>query len=134
MPQRFMTAPQQYKAFNRSIRFQIFYKVSDLGSFKIIHMEKNSSQNIPNQEGISAVKVTYERYPETSVATKVIITFLARVISLNKVMFKCKNFLQIRYCAICTVFAPSYANIFLIRFEEKYLAISKEKIELYARY
>ena len=49
-------------------------------------------------------------------------------------MLKRKNFLGIRYCAMCTVCAPSYANIFLIRFEEKYSAISKDKMELYARY
>ena len=31
--------------------------------------------NTPNLEGISAVKATYERYPETSAGTKVIIKF-----------------------------------------------------------
>ena len=42
---------------------------------------KSLYTNIPNSEGISAVKAAYESYPEKSVATKVIITFLALILT-----------------------------------------------------
>ena len=40
---------------------------------------KSLYTSIPNSEGISAVKVAYESYPEKSVTTKVIITFLSLI-------------------------------------------------------
>ena len=52
---------------------------------------KSLYTNIPNSEGISAVKAAYESYPEKSVATKVIITFFALILTLNNFMFNCKN-------------------------------------------
>ena len=42
---------------------------------------KSLYMNIPNSEGISAVKAAYESYPEKSVATTVIITFLALILT-----------------------------------------------------
>ena len=71
---------------------------------------KSLCTNISNLEGISAVKAVYESYPEKSVAKKVIITFLALILTLNNFMFNCKNYLQIRGSSIGTACAPSYAN------------------------
>ena len=71
---------------------------------------KSLCTNISNLEGISAVKAVYESYPEKSVAKKVIIAFLALILTLNNFMFNCKNYLQIRGSATGTACAPSYAN------------------------
>ena len=70
--------------------------------------------NTPNSEGISAVKAAYESYSEKSVATKEIITFLTLILTLNNFKFNCKNYLQIRDCAIGTACAPNYANMWCV--------------------
>ena len=53
-------------------------------------------------------------------------------------MFICKNYLQIRGCAVGTARAPSYASIFMTRFEEKHIYTfiknKVELVELYLRY
>ena len=91
--------------------------------------------NSPNPGGTSAVKATYERYPEKSIAAKVIITFLAMILTLNNFMLNSKNSLQIRSCAMGTACATSYANIFMARFEQKYIhPFIKGKVDLYLRY
>ena len=51
---------------------------------------KSLYTNIPNSEGISAFKADYESYPEKSVATEVIITLLALIVTLNNFMFNSK--------------------------------------------
>ena len=38
---------------------------------------------------------------------------------LNKFVLNCKNYLQIRSCALGTIYAPAYANIFTDHFERK---------------
>ena len=88
---------------------------------------KSLHPNIPNSEGISAVKGAYESYPEKSLATKIVITFLTLILTLNNFMFNCKNYLQIRGCAMGTACAPSYANIFMARFEQKHTHLLKAK-------
>ena len=96
---------------------------------------KSLYTNSPNPGGTSAVKATYERYPEKSVAAKVIITFLAMILTLNNFMFNCKNYLQIRSYAMGTACATSYANIFMARFEQKHIyPFIKGKVNLYLRY
>ena len=96
---------------------------------------KSLHPNIPNSEGISAVKGAYESYPEKSLATKIVITFLTLILTLNNFMFNCKNYLQIRGCAMGTACAPSYANIFMARFEQKHIyPFIKGKVDFYLRY
>ena len=81
----------------------------------LVNMDiKSLYTNIPNPEGISAVKAAYESYPEKAVATKVIITFLALILTLNNFMFNRKNYLQIRGCAMAIACAPSYANMWCV--------------------
>ena len=56
---------------------------------------KSLYTNIPNSGEISAVKAAYESYQEKSVATKVIITFLGLILTLNYFMYNSKKYLQI---------------------------------------
>ena len=75
--------------------------------------------SILNSEGIKAVKTSLENFPRTTVATKVITTFLSLILTLNNFVFNCKNYLQIKGCTMGTICAPTYANIFMDHFERK---------------
>ena len=77
--------------------------------------------NIPNAEGISAVKRAFDNYSKKPTSTKVITTFLALILTLNNFVFDCIHYLQIKGCAMTTIFAPAYANIFMANFELKYI-------------
>ena len=50
--------------------------------------------NIPNAEGISAVKRAFDNYSKKTTSTKVITTFLALIITLNNFVFDCIHYLQ----------------------------------------
>ena len=67
-------------------------------------------KNLPNIEGIKAVRKTYDNHPSKTVATKVIITFLGLILTF---VFNSINFLQIMGCAIDTICVPSYENVFM---------------------
>ena len=77
--------------------------------------------NMPNSERIAAVKNAYNNYPKKSIATKVVTTFQALILTLHNSIFNCKHYLQIKGCAMGTICAPIYANIFLASFKSKYL-------------
>ena len=66
--------------------------------------------NIPHKEGIKAFETTLKR---NSKSTRVIITFLKLLLTLNNFIFNCKNYLQIKRCAMWTKCAPTYTNIFM---------------------
>ena len=70
---------------------------------------------------MKAVKTSLENFPRRTVATKVITTFLSLILTLNKFVFNCKNYFQIKGCAMGIFFAPAYANIFMDHFERKYI-------------
>ena len=78
-------------------------------------------RNIPNAEGISAVKRAFDNYSKETTTTKVVITFLALVLTLNNFVFDCIYYLQIKGCAVGTICALAYANIFMGNFELKYI-------------
>ena len=82
---------------------------------------KSFYTSIPNPEGIAAVKKAHERYQHKTVPTKVITTFLALILTLNNFMFNSKFYLQIKECAMGTICAPPYANIFMAYFKEKFI-------------
>ena len=105
------------------------------GNCLLVTMDVNSLyMGMPNSEGISAVKAAYKSYPEKSVATKVIITFLALILTLNNFMFNSKNYLQITGCTMGTAWAPRYANLFMSKFEQKHIyPFIKGKVGLYLR-
>ena len=77
--------------------------------------------DIPNNEGIAAVKLKQDNYTKKTVATKVITTFLARILTLSNSMFDSKFYLQIKGCAMGTICTPTYANIFMSEFKERYI-------------
>ena len=82
---------------------------------------KSLNTNIPNSEGIATVINAYDNYSKKSIATKVIITFLALILTLNNFIFNCKHYLQIKGCGMGTIYAPAYANIFTAIFESKFI-------------
>ena len=75
--------------------------------------------NIPNSEGVVAVKHADDNYPKKLIATKEKITFLALKLMLNNFIFNCKNYLQIKECKMGTVCATAYTNISTANFESK---------------
>ena len=81
--------------------------------------------NIPNKEGIEAVETTLKR---KNIGTTIISTFLRLVLTQNNFVFNSQNYLQIKGCAMGTKCAPSYANISMGMFEERYIYPLIEKI------
>ena len=79
---------------------------------------------IPNNEGIKAVETTLKR---KNLQTKVIISFLKLILTVNNYIFNCTNVLQIKGCAMGTKCAPTSANVFMGIFEETYLSINETK-------
>lgn len=73
--------------------------------------------NIPNSEGIVALKKAYSNYPSKAIATKVITTFLTLALTLNN----CKHYLKIKGCAMGAIWAPPNVNIFMESFKSKYI-------------
>ena len=56
-------------------------------------------------------------------AAKVIPTFFALILTLNNIVFNCKHDRQIKCLSMGTLYAPSYANIFIDSFEKIYVYI-----------
>ena len=77
--------------------------------------------NIPNAEGIKSVKTSLEKHSKRTASTKVITIFLALLLTLNNLIFNCKNYLQIKGCAMGTICPPSYANIFMNHIKRKFI-------------
>ena len=71
--------------------------------------------NIPNQEGICAVREKLAGWPKLAT---VITTFLGLLLTMNNFLFNGLHYLQTKGCAMGTKCAPLYANIFLGKFEK----------------
>ena len=95
---------------------------------------KSLYTNIPNNEGIKAVREAYDNHPNETVVTKVIITFLSLILTLNNFLFTSINYLQIMGCGMGTICAWAYANIFQAQFEKQHVYISTLKINQYYTY
>ena len=54
---------------------------------------KSLYTNIPNSEGMKAVKMSLEKYSKRTASTKVITTFLALILTLDNFIFNCRNYL-----------------------------------------
>ena len=88
--------------------------------------------NIPNKEGIETVETILER---KSIGTRIISTFVPLVLTLNNFVFNSRNYLQIKSWAMGTKCTPSYANVFIDLFEERYIYPLIEKIsKIYLRF
>ena len=75
--------------------------------------------NIHHTEGIKAVKQKFKK-SKPSISIKVILTFLKIILTLSNFVFSGINYVQKKGCAMGTNCAPSYANIFVDWFEEKF--------------
>ena len=82
---------------------------------------KSLYTGIPKSNAIKAVNISHENFTKMTIATKVIIAFLALILTLNNFTLNSKNFLQTKSCAMVTICAPFYANIFMDQFERKYI-------------
>ena len=91
--------------------------------------------SIPNNEGIAATKKRYDSYIHKTIPTKITTTFLALILMLNSFVFNSKFYLQIKGCAMGTIYAPAYGNIFMAEFEQKYIySVIKDKSIPFLRY
>ena len=72
--------------------------------------------SIPNPEGIKAIKISHENFTKKTIATKIITTFLALILTLNNFIFNSRNFLQTE-----VAMGTTCANIFMEYFEWKYI-------------
>ena len=96
---------------------------------------KSLYTSIPNNKGTASVKNKYDHFPNKTIPTKIITTFLALILTLNNFIFNSKFYLQIKGCAMGTICAPSYLNIFMSEFEEKHIySLIKNKSVIYLRY
>ena len=79
---------------------------------------KSLYTSIPNSKGIKAVKISHENFKKKTIDVKVTTTFLALILTLNNFIFNPKHFYKPKdvQWELC---APSYANIFMDRFEQK---------------
>ena len=82
---------------------------------------KSLYTNIPNYEGIKAVREASDNYPNKTAVTKVIITFLSLILTFNNFVFNFINYLQIMECAIGTICASAYANISMAQFAKQHV-------------
>ena len=88
--------------------------------------------SIPNNEGIAATKKSYDSCSHKTLLTKIIITFLALILTLNNFVFNSTFYLQIKGCAIGTICPAAYASIFMAGFEQKYIyPLRKDKSILF---
>ena len=95
---------------------------------------KSLYTNIPNQEGIQAVKSVLEKSNKSSLMS-VVTSFLGLILALNNFQFNDKNYLQINGASMGTKCSPTYANIFMSEFEKLFIYPKiKHKSQLYLRY
>ena len=81
---------------------------------------KSLYTNIPNHEGIDAVKSVLEQSDKESMIP-MITSFLWLILTLNNFIFNDKNFLQTSGVSMGTKCASSYANLFMAYFEKTYI-------------
>ena len=58
---------------------------------------------IPKNGGIKAIREAYNKHPSKSVSTKVIITFLSLIFTLNNFIFNYSHYPQVMGCAMGTI-------------------------------
>ena len=80
-------------------------------SFLVTMDLKSLHTSIPNNEGIASVKKKYDHYPNKTIPTKIITTFLALILTLNNFIFNSKFYLQIKGYAMGTICEKQICNI-----------------------
>ena len=115
-------------------------KISNLGelpeeSYLVTMDVKALYTNIPNDEGLQALKEALDQKQNQSVASKVMVTLMSLILTLNNFVFNDKNYLQVKGCAMEAISAPPYANIFVGKFEESHIyPYIRHLCKLYLRY
>ena len=100
-------------------------KIKDLGtvppnSFPVSMDITSLYTNIPNDEGLEALRQSLDSSQNPSTSTKVIVTLMQPHSSLKQfIVFNGINFLQTQGVSMGTSSAPSFSTIFLGYFEEK---------------
>ena len=95
---------------------------------------KSLYTNIPNAEGIDAVK-SYMRDSDKRNLIPVISAFLTLILTLNNFQFNDQNILQINGVSMGTKCATQYANLFMGKFEERHILPKiQAAILLYCRF
>ena len=95
-------------------------ETKDVNKETILKLDvKSLYSNFPNHEGIVAVKSALNSVFQKLIATKVIIKLLFIILTLNNFVFNGIHYLQKIGCAMRTICAPYYANIFLEKCEKK---------------
>ena len=74
---------------------------------------KSLYTNIPKNKGIKTVRDAYDKQPSKSVSTKVMVTFLNLILTLNNFILNFFHYLQVMGCAMGAICAPAYTNIFM---------------------
>ena len=93
--------------------------------------------NIPNNEGLEAIKSYFRSRaaPGDQILSKVICIFLTLILTLNNFVFNGVNYVQTNGASMGTKCAPTYASLFMGKFEERYIIpMIRDRVLLYIRY
>jgi hypothetical protein len=92
--------------------------------------------NIPNEEGITACRkqLHLNRKDNYDIETDSIVQLLRHVLTKNNFDFNMRHFLQVGGTAMGTKVAPSFANLFMADFEDKYVYTYPVRPSLWLRY
>ena len=61
---------------------------------------KSLYKNVPNSEGVKALKRSLDNFPRKTIARKLIATFQPLILTLSNLVFHRKNYIQIKDCAV----------------------------------
>ena len=91
--------------------------------------------NIPNEEGIEALEESLDTCQSKTTTTKIITTLMWLILTLNNFIFNGLDYLQIKGCSMGSNCSPSYATIFMGKFEEQFIYPAIRGLHrLYLRY
>ena len=129
-----LTSKNYWRSLTLRIQLTSSKKLNSLGKIPVNSIlvtvdARSLYTNIPHKKGIKTVETTFKCKNKL---TTVINTLLKLIWTLNHFIFDCKNYSQIKGCAIGTNCAPTYANSFMRMFEENYIyRLVQEKCKLY---
>ena len=90
--------------------------------------------NIETRAGLEAVKIMFQKYPDSTRPEKDLLELLEINLTQNDFEFNNKYYLQIKGTAMGKKFAPSYANIYMAVWEETALEKCRLKPTHYFRF
>ena len=91
--------------------------------------------NIKHDEGLSALDEHLNKRTTKNPPTEVILTLMKHILTLNNFNFNGQHYIQTKGCAMGTIAAPSYATIYMDKFENTHIYPKiKNDCLFYARY